>query len=154
MHYLYIMKALIQRVGEAAVKVDGAEVSRIGKGFLIFLGVENGDGEGEVGKLAKKCAELRIFQDDRGKMNLSVMDIKGEALVVSQFTLSANCKKGRRPSFEKAANPILANEFYKLFCGELASYGIPVKQGVFAAHMDVGLVNDGPVTIMLATDEL
>lgn len=148
------MKALIQRVSEATVHVDGEEVSRIGSGLLILLGIENEDGENEIGRLAKKCAELRIFSDEAGKMNLSVIDVKGEALVVSQFTLSANCKKGRRPSFERAANPDLANEFYEMFCRELSSYGIPVRKGVFAAHMDVKLVNDGPVTIMLDTSEL
>lgn len=154
MDNLMMMKALIQRVSEAAVRVDDEEVSHIGGGLLILLGVENEDGEDEIGRLAKKCADLRIFSDDAGKMNLSVMDIKGEALVVSQFTLSANCKKGRRPSFERAANPDLANELYRIFCRELSSYGIPVREGVFAAHMDVSLVNDGPVTIMLDTNEL
>jgi D-tyrosyl-tRNA(Tyr) deacylase len=148
------MKALIQRVSEASVAVEGKNISHIGKGLLILLGVMNEDGEIEVGKLAKKCAELRIFQDSEGKMNLSVLDVGGEALVVSQFTLAANCRKGRRPSFEKAANPELGFEFYKLFCEELSSHGVPVKQGKFAAHMHVSLINDGPVTIMLNTDNL
>ena len=148
------MRALIQRVHDAGVTVSGVEISRIGLGLLIFLGVANGDDEAEIRKLAKKCAELRIFQDDKGKMNLSVMDVKGEALVVSQFTLHANCKKGRRPSFENSANPELANKFYELFCDELATYGIAVKRGEFAAMMSVALTNHGPVTIMLDTDEL
>lgn len=148
------MKALIQRVHGAAVTVSGAEVSRIGHGLLIFLGIANGDSEAQIGKLAKKCAELRIFQDDQGKMNLSVMDMKGEALVVSQFTLYASCKKGRRPSFEGAANPELAHKLYEIFCEELATYDIPVKRGEFAANMNVDLINHGPVTIMLDTDEL
>ena len=148
------MKALIQRVNAAAVQTSGIEVSRIGKGVLILLGVGNGDTEHDIGKLAKKCAELRIFQDDQGKMNLSVVDVKGAALVVSQFTLYANCTKGRRPSFELAANPGLAHKLYEIFCKELATYGIPVKRGEFAAHMDVSLINDGPVTIMLDTDGL
>ncbi len=148
------MRAFIQRVAAAAVQVSGVEISRIRHGLLILLGVTNDDGEEQIGKLAKKCAELRIFRDDEGKMNLSVMDMKGEALVVSQFTLYANCKKGRRPSFEKAANPDLAHKLYEIFCDELATYGIPVKHGQFAAKMSVELINDGPVTIMLDTDEL
>ena len=148
------MKALIQRVHDASVTVSGAEISRIGHGLLIFLGVANDDSEEQIGKLAKKCAELRIFQDEQGKMNLSIMDIKDEALVVSQFTLHANCKKGRRPSFEKAANPELANKLYELFCDELATYGIVVKRGEFSAMMNVALTNHGPVTIMLDTEEI
>lgn len=152
--YVHRMRALIQRVHAATVTVSGAEVSRIGHGLLILLGVTDGDSEAEIGKLAKKCAELRIFQDDRGKMNLSVMDTGGEALVVSQFTLYANCKKGRRPSFEQAANPELAHELYVMFCDELSTYGFPVKRGEFAAMMNVDLINHGPVTIMLDTDEL
>lgn len=147
------MRALIQRVHDARVTVSGIEVSRIGHGLLIFLGIANDDGEVEIGKLTKKCVELRIFQDDKGKMNLSVMDAGGEALVVSQFTLHANCKKGRRPSFEKSANPELANKLYERFCDELATYGIQVKRGEFAAMMNVALTNHGPVTIMLDTDE-
>ena len=148
------MRALIQRVHGASVTVGGTEISRIGHGLLILLGVANGDTEAEIGKLAKKCAELRIFQDDQEKMNLSLMDVKGEALVVSQFTLFANCKKGRRPSFERAANPELANKLYEIFCDELSAYGIEVKRGKFAAMMNVSLTNHGPVTIMLDTDEL
>lgn len=151
---MLIMRALIQRVHEAAVTVSGTEVSRIGHGLLIFLGITDGDTEQEIGRLAKKCAELRIFQDNQGKMNLSVMDMKGEALVVSQFTLYANCKKGRRPSFEQAANPELAHKLYEIFCDELATYGIAVKKGKFAAMMNVALTNHGPVTIMLDTDEI
>ena len=146
------MKALIQRVHGAAVTVSGTEISRIGHGLLIFLGISVTDTEEQIGKLAKKCAELRIFQDDQGKMNLSAMDVKGEVLVVSQFTLFANCKKGRRPSFEQAANPELANKLYEIFCDELATYGIAVKKGEFAAMMSVALTNHGPVTIMLDTD--
>jgi len=148
------MRALLQRVHGASVTVGGTEISRIGHGLLILLGVADGDTEAEIGKLAKKCAELRIFQDEQGKMNLSVMDMKGEALVVSQFTLHANCKKGRRPSFEKSANPELANKLYEIFCDELATYGIGIKRGEFAAMMNVDLINHGPVTIMLDTDEL
>jgi D-tyrosyl-tRNA(Tyr) deacylase len=147
------MRALIQRVSQAAVTVDGQEVSRIEHGILVLLGVATEDAEAQIEKLAKKCAELRIFQDDEGKMNLSVMDMKGEALVVSQFTLAANCKKGRRPSFERAAGSDMGNKFYEMFCEELGKY-LPVKRGIFAAHMDVSLTNDGPVTIMLDTDEL
>jgi D-tyrosyl-tRNA(Tyr) deacylase len=147
------MRALIQRVSEAAVVVDGKEISRIGQGILVLLGIVNEDSEAQIEKLAKKCAELRIFQDNEGKMNLSVVDVKGEALVVSQFTLAANCKKGRRPSFEKAAGPEIGNKIYEMFCNGLGKY-LSVKRGVFAAHMDVSLTNDGPVTIMLDTNEL
>ncbi len=148
------MKALLQRASSASVTVDGRKVSRIGRGLLIFVGVANEDGDGEVTRLAKKCAELRIFEDAEGKMNLSVMDVKGDALVVSQFTLAANCAKGRRPSFERAANPDIAIGFYEKSCDALGALGVPVKKGIFAAHMDVALVNDGPVTIMLDTSGL
>ncbi len=148
------MKALLQRVSKASVHVDGKAVSQIGKGLLILLGVVEGDSNAEIGKLAKKCAELRIFEDGKGKMNLSAMEVKGEALVISQFTLAADCAKGRRPSFDKAAAPDRAREMYRLFCVDLATYGIPVQEGVFGAKMDVALTNDGPVTIMLDTEEL
>lgn len=147
------MKALLQRVSKASVHVDEKPVSQIGKGLLILLGIVEGDGNAEIGKLAKKCSELRIFEDGKGKMNLSIMDVKGEVLVVSQFTLAADCAKGRRPSFDRAAAPDRVKEQYRLFCVDLATYGIPVREGVFGAKMDVQLTNEGPVTIMLDTAE-
>ena len=144
-----IMRALIQRVHGAAVTVSGTEVSRIDHGLLIFLGVTNDDTENEIGKLAKKCAELRIFQDDRGKMNLSVIDIGGEILAVPQFTLAADVRKGRRPSFDTAARPDQARELFAVFADSMANEGVNVAKGAFQEHMHVSLVNDGPVTFVL-----
>ena len=146
------MKALIQRVAEARVAVDGKTIGEIDSGMLVLLGVAKGDGEGEAEALANKCAELRIFEDSDKKMNLSLVDINGEALVISQFTLIANCRKGRRPSFEKAAAPDEASKLYEHFCNCLSLSGINIETGKFAAYMEVELTNDGPVTIMLDTD--
>ena len=144
------MKALIQRVSEACVSVDGREIARVGRGLLLLLGVLKGDTIADVEALAKKCAELRIFEDQSGKMNLSLLDVDGEMLVVSQFTLAADCKKGRRPSFDDAARPEEACDLYKKFCEMAEQLGVKkVETGRFAAHMFVSLVNDGPVTIML-----
>lgn len=148
------MKAVIQRVSRASVNVDGAEIAGIGRGFLILLGVVKGDDETHSSALAKKCADLRIFEDENGKMNLSIKEIGGEILVVSQFTLGADCRRGRRPSFDNAADPKTAAHLYDFFCNELSSLGVPVKTGKFAAHMDIHLTNDGPVTIILDTQEL
>ncbi|MDA8155032.1 MAG: D-aminoacyl-tRNA deacylase [Actinomycetota bacterium] len=147
------MKALIQRVSSASVRVENKTVSRIGKGLLVLLCVEKGDSEADAAMLAGKAARLRIFENAEGKMGLSVLDIHGEALVISQFTLAADMSKGNRPSFEKAEAPEKAKQLYKLFVKELSSAGVPVKEGVFGAHMDVALVNDGPVTIWLETGE-
>ena len=145
------MKAVVQRVKNASVTVDDVEISRIGRGLAILLGVEKGDGAKEVNYLAEKIANLRIFEDDAGKMNLSILDISGEALVVSQFTLLGDCKKGRRPGFDKAAAPDIANSVYNEFVQMLNACGVPVKTGRFQAKMLFSIENDGPVTILLDT---
>ncbi|MCH2121887.1 MAG: D-aminoacyl-tRNA deacylase [Planctomycetota bacterium] len=143
------MRALIQRVTEAGVQVEGQFVSQIQHGMLVFLGVEDGDTERDVDYLAGKVAGLRIFDDSEGKMNLCVSDVAGQALVVSQFTLLGDCRKGRRPSYVQAAPPELGNELYEAFCDQLRSLEIPVKTGRFRTNMAVHLVNDGPVTLMV-----
>ncbi|MBT3222694.1 MAG: D-tyrosyl-tRNA(Tyr) deacylase [Proteobacteria bacterium] len=146
------MRAVVQRVTQASVSVAGQEVGSIEGGQLILLGVGLDDGEVQSRWLAKKLAGLRIFRDDEGRMNRSLLDISGEALVVSQFTLYGDCRKGRRPSFVKAAAPARANELYEHFCVELAACGVnKVARGVFGAMMDVSLNNDGPVTIIIDT---
>jgi D-tyrosyl-tRNA(Tyr) deacylase len=143
------LKAVIQRVGAATVEVDAKTVGQIGKGILVLLGVEKGDGERDAARLAEKIANLRIFEDEKGKMNLSVREIGGELLAVSQFTLAGNCTKGRRPSFDSAAPPEEANRLYEYFVGKLREQGLPVETGIFQAMMQVSLVNDGPVTFIL-----
>lgn len=143
------MKILIQRVKSASVTIEGAEFSSIGEGILALVGIEKGDTLEEVQKLAKKTVNLRIFPDENDKMNKSLLDINGEMLIVSQFTLCGDCKKGTRPSFDKSAHPDIANELYESFIKEVSSYGIKTQTGSFGAMMDVELINDGPVTFML-----
>lgn len=148
------MRSLLQRVSRASVMVDEQVVGQIGRGLLILLGVGQDDGEAQVKTLADKIVHLRIFEDEAGKMNRSLLDIGGEALVVSQFTLYADVRKGRRPSFTSAAPPALAEPLVERFKDALAAYGVPVEGGVFGAHMDVELINSGPVTVWLDSEEL
>ncbi|MBE7712635.1 MAG: D-tyrosyl-tRNA(Tyr) deacylase [Cyanobacteria bacterium SIG26] len=143
------MKALIQRVKRASVTIDGVLHSSIGAGMLVLLGVEKGDTQDNADKLADKLTKLRIFEDEDEKMNLSISDVGGEMLIVSQFTLCGDCKKGTRPSFDKAAHPQIANELYEYFVSKIKEYGVSCKTGKFAAMMGVELVNDGPVTFMV-----
>ena len=143
------MRAVIQRVSRAAVRVEGRVAGEIGAGLLVLLGVADGDGEGDAVRLAEKAARLRIFANDEGRFDRSVLDTRGAALVVSQFTLIADTAKGNRPSFAEAAKPEEADRLYGLFCATLRDLGVPVEQGVFGARMEVELVNDGPVTIVL-----
>lgn len=143
------MKLVIQRVKEASVTIDNKLYSSVQKGLLVLFGVEKDDSEDMLEYYAQKLLKLRIFEDENGKMNKSVCDIGGEILVVSQFTLCADCKKGTRPSFDNAKEPKTAKEYYEKFVKILKASGLSVKTGVFAAHMDVGLVNWGPVTIIL-----
>lgn len=143
------MRVLIQRVSHASVTVDKETISSIGKGLLILLGIGHGDGEEQVTFLAEKVANLRIFEDEQGKTNLSILDVKGEAIVVSQFTLYANTQKGRRPSFTDAALPDVAEPLVSRFVELLRRHGVPTQTGKFGAHMKVEIYNDGPVTIWL-----
>ena len=143
------MRTVIQRVDSAKVSVDGQEISSIGRGILILLGAEKGDGKKDADYLLDKMTNLRIFEDTEGKMNLSLLDISGSMLVVSQFTLLADCRKGRRPSFGGAAEPESASELYEYFIKEAEGKVGVVKAGKFQAMMKVELVNDGPVTILL-----
>ena len=143
------MKAVVQRVSQCAVEVDGEQVGSIGPGLLVLLGVAKGDAPSEADYLAGKIAHLRIFEDDNGKMNRSLMDIQGEVLVVSQFTLLGDCRKGRRPSFIQAASPEIADRLYLRFVESVRKKGLHVETGQFQAMMAVKLINDGPVTLVL-----
>jgi D-aminoacyl-tRNA deacylase len=147
------MRALIQRVAHASVRIDGQLNGAIERGLLVLLGVGQNDSAAQVKTLADKIVQLRIFEDDAGKMNRSLLDIHGAMIVVSQFTLYADTRKGRRPSFISAAPPALAIPLYEQFKETVATYDIPVASGIFGADMKVELVNDGPVTIWLDTDE-
>ena len=148
------MRAVIQRVKSASVTVEGRVVSEIHKGLLIFLGIAQEDAPADVDYMANKIANLRIFEDDEGRMNLSILDVGGEVLVVSQFTLYGDCRKGRRPSFIAAARPEKADPLYQAFMDEISRLGVPVKAGIFQAMMDVELINDGPVTMLLDSKKL
>jgi D-aminoacyl-tRNA deacylase len=143
------MRILIQRVSQASVTVDGQVIAHIGRGLLILLGIGHGDGEAQAGFLAEKAANLRIFEDEQGKVNRSVLDVGGEAIVVSQFTLYADARKGRRPSFTDAALPEVAAPLVAEFIELLRATGVPTQGGKFAAYMQVEIHNDGPVTIWL-----
>jgi D-tyrosyl-tRNA(Tyr) deacylase len=143
------MRALVQRVSSAAVSVEGSEIARIGKGVLVLLGVGQGDGDEQAQFLTDKIANLRIFEDEQGRMNLSLLDVGGEAIVVSQFTLYADASKGRRPSFVSAAAPDVAEPLVLRFAEMLRERGIRTQTGRFGAHMHVEINNDGPVTIWL-----
>jgi D-tyrosyl-tRNA(Tyr) deacylase len=143
------MRALLQRVSKASVKIHGQTISEIGKGLLVLLGVGHKDGEEQVAFLAEKVANLRIFEDEQGKTNLSIQDVRGEVIVVSQFTLYADSRKGRRPSFTDAALPEFAEPLVNQFVELLRGHGIPTQTGQFGAHMLVEIHNDGPVTIWL-----
>ena len=148
------MRALIQRVSRASVTVDEKKVGEIGKGLLIFLGIGLEDTENTVKTLVDKIVQLRIFSDEQGKMNLSLLDVQGEILVVSQFTLHADVRHGRRPGFTKAAPPSMAIPLYELFKDTCKNYALTVESGVFGAMMQVELCNDGPVTIWIDSEEL
>ena len=148
------MRCLVQRVTRASVTVDSELVGSVGKGYLVLLGVCPEDDEGIADAVAKKLVNLRIFEDEKGKMNRSITDVDGDALIVSQFTLYADCKHGNRPSFIGACEPKRAEELYRDFCDAVAELGIGVQRGIFGADMKVELLNDGPVTIMLDSAEI
>jgi len=143
------MKAVIQRVQSAEVLVDGRLTGKIGQGLLVFVGVGKGDGEEDISYMVSKLPDLRIFEDTSGKFNLSLKEINGEMLIVSQFTLYGDCRKGRRPSFTEAEEPTVAKNLYERLIHRLKEQGLPVETGEFQAKMDVHLVNDGPVTLLL-----
>ena len=147
------MRAVVQRVSEARVVVGGEVTGEIGPGLLILLGVGHADGESQVRWMAEKLVGLRIFNDDAGKMNLSLLDTQGSMLIVSQFTLFGDCRKGKRPSFLDAAPPELADTLYQALVAEVTRRGVPVATGRFRQHMEVTLVNDGPVTLLVETPE-
>lgn len=148
------MRAVVQRVDCASVTVEGSVTGKVSKGLLVLLGVAEGDTDKDLSYIVDKVTGLRIFEDENEKMNLSVQDVGGEILAVSQFTLCGDCRKGKRPSFDKAAKPDIANEYYERFVAACRDKGIHVETGVFRAHMLVELVNNGPVTIVLDSTKL
>ncbi|MEO8362158.1 MAG: D-aminoacyl-tRNA deacylase [Vicinamibacteria bacterium] len=147
------MRTVVQRVSSASVDVSGSRISTIGKGLMVLLGVRKGDTPTDLEWMAEKVLNLRIFDDATGTMNLSVLDLQGELLVVSQFTLLADSRKGRRPSYLDAASPDEARAVYEAYCDRLAVSGLTVRRGIFQAMMEVALVNDGPVTILLDSEK-
>ena len=147
------MRAVVQRVSSASVDSEGVRTGTIGRGFLVLLGVTHSDTEEDAQWLAEKIAGLRVFEDEEGKLNLSLLDVGGEMLVVSQFTLYGDCRRGRRPSFSEAARPEAANALYEKFVEYARQTGVPVQTGVFQTMMAVSLVNDGPVTLIIDTPE-
>ncbi len=146
------MRAIIQRVVKAVVRVEQKTVGQIGEGLLVYLGIGKKDGAEQVKYIAGKIAELRIFEDQEGKMNLSVADIGGAVLIVSNFTLYGSCKKGRRPGFDEAAEPALAEKLYKEVVDAMKNYGLTVQTGIFQAHMHIDSVNDGPINFIIDSD--
>ncbi len=148
------MRLLIQRVSQASVTADNKIIGQINRGLLVLCGFKEDDTNGNLVKIAEKCLNLRVFEDDQGKMNLSLLDISGEILVVSQFTLYANCRKGRRPGFNDSMPPDDAEKMYEQLIIKFKASGLKVESGIFGAKMDIALNNDGPVTIMLDDDEL
>lgn len=148
------MKVVLQRVKHASVTIDGNVYGKINQGYLLLVGITDGDTETEAKKLADKIVDLRIFEDENGKMNLGIEQVNGAILSISQFTLYADCKKGRRPSFTKAARPEISNPLYETFNVFLKDRGMHVETGIFGADMKVELLNDGPVTIVLDSNEL
>jgi D-aminoacyl-tRNA deacylase len=148
------VRVVLQRVTRATVSVEGETVASIGNGLLALVGVATGDSHDEASRLARKCAEMRIFPDEDGRFNRCLLDVGGEALVVSQFTLLADVRRGRRPNFERAAAPELAEPLVEAFATAIEGSGVPVKTGRFGARMQVELVNDGPVTIVIDSEEM
>lgn len=147
------MRAVIQRVSRGDVVIDGQSVGRIGNGLVILLGVKEGDTEEDARWLAEKCVHLRIFEDDQGKFNLNLQDVDGQILVVSQFTLYGDCRKGRRPSFTEAASPEMAESLYHVFIEQIRQKGSQVQSGVFGARMQVEIQNEGPVTLIVDSED-
>lgn len=148
------MRAVVQRVKEASCTVDGKKVGEIDKGIVLFLGIGQGDEEKDLNYLVEKVLGLRIFSDDEGKMNLSLEDIEGEILIISQFTLYGDVRKGKRPSFTRSSSPELGEKYYNKFIEEVRNMGVKAETGVFGADMDIELINDGPVTILLDSEKI